>query len=188
MRTARRSSSAAKRISGTPSYRKGFEMQTLNSEALRDYLKWREFVFSVIGVQVEDVPYEPDHVYGVIMDVGLSSEFVITVTAFATGESSLRTTVGGGAIGLGGDPFIADHAKQIVTLAGSLLGTTRLMNNHNLPQGKQVYFYFLTPSRLRLSESTVGETYSPAHPFHEMFSRFTAIKARSEELLKDSRP
>ena len=162
-------------------------MQTLNSEALRDYLKWREFVFSVTGAQVEDAPEQPDHVYGVIMDIGLSNEFVITVTAFATGESSLRTTVGGGAIGLGGDPFIADHAKQIVTMAQSLLKTTKLINNHNLPQGKQAYFYFLTPAGLRLSESTMEEIYSRAHPFHEIFSRFTAIKARSEELLKGSR-
>jgi hypothetical protein len=35
-----------------------------------------------------------------------------------------------------------------------------------------------------LSESTVEETYAQTHPFHAMFSRFTAIKARSEELLK----
>ena len=162
-------------------------MQTLSSEALNDYLKWRDQVFSVTRAQGEDGPDQPDRVYGVIMDVGLSNDFMITVTAFATGESSLRTTVGGGAIGLGGDKFIAEHAKQIVTIAQSLMKTTRLINNHNLPQGEKVYFYFLTPSRLMLSESTVEETYSQTHPFHEMFSRFTAIKARSEELLKGSR-
>ena len=162
-------------------------MQTLNSEALDDYLKWREMVFSVTRAQVEDGPDQPDRVYGVIMDVGLSNDFVISITAFATGESSLRTTVGGGAIGLGSDPFIAGQAKQIVILAQSLLKTTRRMNHHHLPQGKEVYFYFLTPAGLMLTESTVEETYSQTHPFHEMFSRFTAIKARSEELLKGSR-
>jgi hypothetical protein len=162
-------------------------MQTLNSEALNDYLKWRDVVFSVTRAQVEDGTDQPDRVYGVIMDVGLSNDFVITITAFQTGESSLRTTVGGGAIGLGGDKVIAEHAKQIVTLAQSLLKTTRRMNIHNLPQGKEVHFYFLTPSGLMLSESTVEQVYARSHPFHEMFSRFTAIKARSEELLKGSR-
>lgn len=162
-------------------------MQTLNPEVLRDYLKWREFIFSVTSAQVEDGPEQADRVYGVIMDVGLSNEFVITVTAFATGESSLRTTVGGGAIGLGGDPFIGGHARQIVTIAQPLLSNARPVDHHHMPQGKKVYFYFLTPSGLRLSESTVEEAYSPAHPFHEMFSRFTAIKTRSEELLKASR-
>jgi len=162
-------------------------MQTLSSEALNDYLKWRDVVFSVTHAQGEDGADQSDRVYGVIMDVGLSNDFVITITAFATGEASLRTTVGGGAIGLGSDTFIAEHAKQIVTNAQSLLKTTRPMNNHGLPQGKNVYFYFLTPSGLMLSESTVEETYSQTHPFHEMFSRFTTIKVRSEELLEGSR-
>jgi len=157
-------------------------MQTLSSEALNDYLKWRDVVFSVTRAQGEDGPDQPDRVYGVIMDVGLSNDFVITVTAFATGESSLRTTVGGGALGLGGDKFIAEQAKQIVTLAQSIMKTTRRMNNHDLPRGKKVYFYFLTPSGLTLTESTVEEVHSQTHPLHEMFSRFTAIKARSEEL------
>jgi hypothetical protein len=168
--------------------RKGFAMQTLSSEALDDYLKWREVVFSVTRAQGEDVSDPSERVYGVIMDVGLSNNFVITVTAFATGESSLRTTVGGGAIGLGGDLFIAEQAKQIVTLAQLLRKNTRLTNHHDLPQGKRVYFYFLTSSGFMRIESTVEETYSQTHPFHEMFSRFTAIKARSEELLKGSRP
>jgi hypothetical protein len=162
-------------------------MQTLRSDALQDYLKWRDVVFSVTGSQVDEVPDQPDRVYGVIMDVGLSGEFVITVSAFATGESSLRTTVGGGAIGLGGEPLIAAHARQIVTTAQSLLQTTQPTSDRSLPPGKKVYFYFLTPSGLRLSQSTVEETSSAAHPFHEMFSRFTAIKARSEELLQSAR-
>ena len=161
-------------------------MQTLNSEALHEYLRWRDFVFSVTSTQVEDAPGQPDRVYGVIMDVGLSNDFVITITAFASGESSLRTTVGGGALGLGGDPRIAEHAKHIVALAQSLKGNARPTDRQNLPLGKGVNFYFLTRTGLLLSESTVEETFSRAHPFHEMFSRFTAIKSRSEELLKGS--
>jgi len=159
-------------------------MQKSRSEALNDYLKWRELVFSVTNAQVEDVPGQPDRVYGAIMDVGLSNDFIITVTAFATGEASLRTTIGGGAIGLGGDKFIAECAKQIITWAQSLIKTTRLVTNHTLPQGKKVYFYFLTTAGLMLNESTLEEVSAQAHPFHEMFSRFTTIKARSEELLK----
>ena len=159
-------------------------MQTLHSEALQDYLKWRDVVFSVTNGQVDDVQDQPDRVYGVIMDVGLSDEFVITITAFASGESSLRTTVGGGGIGLGGDPQIAGHARHIVSLAQSLRMTARPTDRPNLPPGKGVYFYFLSPAGLSLSQSTVEELYAPAHPLREMFARFTAIKARSEELLK----
>ena len=159
-------------------------MQTLHSEALQDYLKWRDVVLSVTNGQVDDVQDQPDRVYGVIMDVGLSDDFVITITAFASGESSLRTTVGGGGIGLGGDPQIAGHARHIVTLAQSRGMTARPTDRPDLPPDKGVYFYFLSPAGLSLSQSTVEELYAPAHPLREMFARFTAIKARSEELLK----
>ena len=78
------------------------------------------------------------------MDVGLSDEFTITITAFPTGESSVRTTVGGGVIGLGSNEFIADHAKHIVRLAQSTITATTPINNHNVPKSQKVYFYLLT--------------------------------------------
>jgi hypothetical protein len=153
-----------------------------NSEALDAYLKWRDIVFSVTKTQVEVVTDQPDHVYGAIMDVGLSDDFTITITAFPTGEASLRTTIGGGVIGLGGDELISEHAKHIVSLAQSLFKSTHLTNNHNLPKANKIYFYFLTTSGLMRSESTVEETDAQAHPFHQMFGLFTEIKRRSEHL------
>ena len=153
-----------------------------NPEALNDYLRWREVVFSATSAQVEVVTSQPNQVYGMIMDVGLSDDFIISITAFPTGESSLRTTVGGGAIGLGGDEFIAQHAKQIVKLAQSLSEKARRIDKHNLPKSQKVYFYFLTTSGLMLSETTVQETSAQNHPFYEIFGRFTEIKRRSEEL------
>lgn len=155
-----------------------------NSEALDDYLKWREGIFIVTSTQAGVSTDQPSQVYGVIMDVGLSDDFIISITAFATGESSLRTTIGGGVIGLGSNEYIAEHAKQIVSSAQSLVKTTRSINNHNMPKSNRVYFYFLTTSGLMLSESTVEEVDNQIHPFHEMFERFTVIKTRSEELTK----
>src|SRR5690242_19361037 len=87
-----------------------------NPEALGDYSKWRDGVFTVTSSQVAVMTDQPNQVYGVIMDVGLSDDFIITITAFATGESSLRTSIGGGAMGLGSNEYIAEHAKQIVVL------------------------------------------------------------------------
>lgn len=153
-----------------------------NPEALNDYLRWRNGIFTVTSGQVDVLTDQPNQVYGVIMDVGLSDDFTITITAFPTGESSLRTTIGGGAIGLGSDETIAAHAESIVVLAQSLIGKARQIDNHNLPKSQKVYLYFLTTSGLMLSETTVEETSAPNHPFHEMFGRFTEIKSRSEEL------
>jgi hypothetical protein len=164
-----------------------FQKKT-NREALSDYLRWRDGIFTVTSAQVDVLTDQPNQVYGVIMDVGLSNDFTITITAFPTGESSLRTTVGGGAIGLGSNDYIVERAKRIVMLAQSLIEKTRRINNHNLPKSNQVYFYFLTTSGLMLNETTVNEADAKNHPFHEMFGRFTEIKFRSEELTKASRP
>ena len=122
--------------------------KTSKSDAMEDYLKWRDVVFSVSNTQVEVETDQPGRVYGVIMDVGLSDDFKISISAFPTGESSLRTTIGGGAIGLGGDEFIAKQAQRIVILAQSLMEQARQINNHNLPKPQKVYFYFLTTSGL----------------------------------------
>lgn len=158
-----------------------------NPEALRDYLAWREVIFSVTSGQAEMAADRPNQVYGVVMDVGLSDDFTITITAFPTGESSLRTTVGGGAIGLGGDQLIAEQAKHIVNLAQSLVEAAKPMDSHGLPKSQKVFFYFLTTSGLRLSITTLSEIESQNHRFYEMFKRFTVIKARSEELTGVSR-
>ena len=155
-----------------------------NPEALSDYLRWRNGIFTVTGGQVDVVTDQPNQVYGVIMDVGLSDDFTITISAFPTGESSVRTTVGGGVIGLGSNEFIAEHAKHIVNLAQSRIEKARQISKHDLPKSQKVYFYFLTTSGLRLSETTIEEMSAQDHPFHEMFGRFTEIKTRSEELTK----
>ena len=158
------------------------EESVATSEALGDYLRWRDVIFSVTSDQVGVVTDQPNQVYGVIMDVGLSDDFIISISAFPTGESSLRTTVGGGAIGLGSDETIAAQAESIVVLAQSLTGKAHQINNQNLPKSQKVYFYFLTTSGLMLSETNLEEVSAQDHPFYEMFGRFTEIKRRSEEL------
>ena len=163
-------------------------MSKMSSDILADYLRWRDVIFSVSIDQVDKATGEPDQVYGVVMDVGLSDEFVISITAFPTGESSLRTTVGGGVTGLGNDQTIAGHAAQIVHLAQSLVDETKPASDHSLPGAQMVFFYFLTTSGLRSYTTPIKEVDSQdQHHFHEIFNRFTAIKVRSEELTKASR-
>ena len=157
-----------------------------NPKEFSDYISWRDRIFDVTSAQADVLTKQPNQVYGVIMDVGLSNDFIITITAFATGESSLMTTVGGGVIGLGSNEYIAEHAKHIVALGQSLIEVTHLTNNHNLPKSNKVFFYFLTTSGLTVSETSVDEADNQTHPFHEMFAKFTEIKRRSEEIRKNS--
>jgi hypothetical protein len=160
-------------------------------ELLPDYQKWREGIFSVSAEQAEVSSSQPDRVYGVIMDVGLADEkgkpvetnLVITETAFASGESSLKTSFGGGIIGLGGAEEVSEQAKQIVGLGQGLVHLTKPANKRDLPGSGKIYFYFLTTSGVRFYECKFKDIHAQEHPFSEVFARFSVIKNRADELM-----
>jgi hypothetical protein len=160
-------------------------------EVSPDYQKWRDGIFSVVGEQVDVPSNQPDQVYGVIMDVGLGDDdgtpvdakFVITETAFASGEASLQTSFGGGIIGLGGAEEVSEQAKQIVGLAQALVPITEPANNRDLPGSGRIYFYVLTTSGVRFYSGSIKELDTQEHPFNEIFARFTIIKRQADEIM-----
>ena len=161
-----------------------FRLLNRFSPGLRDeYLRWRELIFSITTAQLEMVMEEPNTVYGVIMDDGQSDLFVITIVAWANGEASLKTTIGGGVIGLGFDESMKNQAKEIVKLAQSLGMNAPLVNSHEMPGSGRVRFYFLTTSGIRLSEFGLSEVVSVEHPFNGLFSRFGVFKNASDKIM-----
>jgi len=158
-------------------------------KVLPEYQKWRDYIFGVTEEPAGVSSGQPDQVYGVIVDVGLvddngnpvDTNHVITQTAFATGESSLKTSFGGGVIfGIGGPEDVSELAKQIVRLAQPLLNTTKPINTHDLPESGKIYFYFLTTSGVRFYGCRFNEVYSQQHPFSEIMSRFGTIKNQAD--------
>jgi hypothetical protein len=84
---------------------------------------------------------------------------------------------------LGGDKEISEQAQAIVRLAQLLVDTTKPTGNYdNLPVSGEIYFYFLTTSGVRLYESGLKEVQAQAHPFNEIFTRFSTIKGRADQL------
>jgi hypothetical protein len=159
-------------------------------EASPDYQNWRDGIYSVVSEQVGISSDQPDRVYGVIMDVGLvdddgtpvDTNRVITMTAFASGESSLQTSFGGGIIGLGGAEEISAQAEQIVGLAQPLVPITKPAPNRDLPVSGGIYFYFLTTSGVKFYSCNFEQVEAQGHPFGEIFARFSIIKRQGEEL------
>jgi hypothetical protein len=155
---------------------------------LPDYVKWREMIFKVTAAQGGLTNDAPGQVYGVVMDVGLvgpgraGEAFVISESAFATGEASLKTAFGGGVFGLGGDAKVAEHAKQIVRAAGALSGAAKPVNDFPLPTVAQVYFYFLTTSGVRVYQCQINDLRS-GHPYAELFGRFSEIKKKADSIM-----
>jgi hypothetical protein len=164
-----------------------------NIKVLPDYQKWRDVIFRVTAEQVDVSSDQPDQVYGVVMDVGLAdasgnpvgANAVITETAFASGESSLKTSFGGGIIGLGSMEEVSEHAKQIVRLAQPLISMTQPANSHDLPESGKIYFYLLTTSGTKFYGCGLKTIYSQEHPFREIFARFTRIKAQADKLMDE---
>src|SRR5690349_2937671 len=109
-----------------------------------EYLRWRELIFSITSAQLEMVMAEPNTVYVASLDVAETDLFVLTTATWANGEASLKTSVGGGVIGLGFDESMMNQAKEIVKSAQSLLMRAQLVDGHEMPVSGNVYFYFLT--------------------------------------------
>jgi hypothetical protein len=147
-----------------------------------EYLNWRQVIFNVKSAQTGVSSEESDKVYGVIMDIGKSENLGMTITAFPTGEASLRITTGGGTIGLGGYPEVGNQAKQIVSLGQTLLSTTNPTNSRELPEINNVFFYFLTTSGITRSEFRLDQIILENHPYHEIFSKFSMIEQKWVEM------
>jgi len=148
-----------------------------------EYLRWRELIFSITSAQLGMVLDEPNMVYGAILDVAETDMFVITTASWANGEASLKTSVGGGVIGLGFDDTMMNNAKEIVRSAQSLLTSAQLVDGHEMPTSGNVYFYFLTTSGIRRSEFRLADVLSTEHPFNGLLSQFGVFKTASDRIM-----
>lgn len=157
-----------------------------------DYPKWRQVIFSVQPNQVGISSQEKDKVYGLLMDFGMvdrvsGAHFVLSTTAFPTGEASFRPTVGGGFVGLGNDAKVASTAKDLNILAQKLLEQTKLTNDTSLPAPGYARFYFLTTSGIRVYEAHINELQKQEHPFFEVLRGFSYIRQFAEKLIDQQR-
>src|SRR5689334_22426210 len=83
-----------------------------SSEPLLLYLEWRKSIFAVEPKTSK--LNEDETVYGLVMDLGLVADknqmsdkkLVVSVTAFASLEASLRNSSGSGIMGLGQDELV----------------------------------------------------------------------------------
>lgn len=152
-----------------------------------DYQRWRELIFRLQPEPVEDA----HQVYGVIMDIGhldqqSSTQWAISMSAFSTGEASFQPTVGGGVIGLGGDPQIAQVAQEIVQMAQGLLPQTNPTKDLSLPEPGFVQFFFLTISGVHGIKARLDQFQKPEHPFLQLLNRFGFIHQSADQIFDQS--
>ncbi len=155
-----------------------------------EYMKWRNVIFQVESKQVGVSPTEKDRVFGVVMDFGMIDQrsktpFVLSTTAYASGEASFRPSPGGGFVGLGGDPKINQAAKDIVKLGQGVFSLTKPTAETALPSAGMIYFYLLTTSGLHWHRSLITDIQRDQknHPFFDIFRAFSFIRMFAEKMI-----
>ena len=159
-------------------------------EVSAEYLKWRSVIFAVKGEMVGVSSKQPDQVYGVVADIAFpdpEKSFAVSLTAFASGEASLKSTFGSGITGLGGKEEIALQAKNIILEAQNLLNKTKLVKEFPAVNSNNVFFYFLTTSGVRYHEVKMKDVLLRKHPYWEVFHRFSMIKHYADRLMDINR-
>lgn len=145
-------------------------------------------IFAIEAGEVDTPEDQAEYLNGVLMEVGLANRngtpsetyYVISMTAFSSGEASLKPSIGGGIVGLGNNERISEQAKNIVQMAQPLLGETQPALNQDMPQSGRVNFYFLTKSGVRFYTCGLKEIHAKKHPFNEIFSSFSQIKNQAD--------
>lgn len=152
-----------------------------------DYQGWRETIFSVQPGEAGATDGDDSQVYGVLMDVGMmdsstSTQWAMSLTAFLSGEASFRPTVGGGYIGLGGDPKVAKVANEIVQIAQTLLPKISPIEDRALPEPDLVQFFLFTAGGVYGVADTIQNIQTPDDPLGQMLNRFGFIRQCADQL------
>lgn len=156
-------------------------------ETTADYQQWRKVIFAVEPEQVDISKSEVDRVYGVVMDIGMldqqhATHWAMSLSAFPTGEASFRPTVGGGVVGLGGNPQVAQAAQEIVQIAQTLWPATEPTQDLSLPEPGFVQFFLLTTSGVRRVKDHLDKMQRPDNPFGLLLDRFAFIRRFADAL------
>lgn len=153
------------------------------------YERWRETIWAIQPEQAEGSSDEPEHVYGVLMDVGMLEEttsepWAISMSAFESGDASFYPTQGGGVVGLSDEPRVADAARTIIQLAQTILPKAYPLQEDALPdQPDLVQFALLTPDGVYSVADYLKQLQTPDDPLSQMLGQFSLIRQFAEQIL-----
>jgi hypothetical protein len=147
------------------------------------YLALREVAFSTHSEDVE-VQAKPgvELAYGVIVEFWQGDQ-IVTVTAFASGDSSLYFSKGGGMIGGRREPLVASAAGSLVANAQVRLADVAPVKPYPTPDPGSVRVYVLTTAGLRGAQalqSDIAADDDRLNPFYagaqQIVSEFRAAR------------
>lgn len=127
-------------------------------------------------------------VWGVVTELGMESG-VATVVVLAEGTTSLYFSTGGGAIGAGTHPPVAEASDRLLALAESAVRTVPLApaGSYPLPSPGRVCFWLRTFGGTLAAEAPEAELEGGEHPLSPLF-RATHDVITAVRILDEHRP
>jgi hypothetical protein len=134
------------------------------------YMALREVAFSTKSEDVE-VKAEPgqERAYGVIMEYW-QGDAIVTVVGFASGDSSIYYSTGGGLIGGRREPLVASAAGSLVATAQVELPDVPRVTAYPTPDPGKVTIYVLTTAGLRGVQAAQGEMATAEYRLNPLYA------------------
>ena len=119
------------------------------------YKELRQIALSVTPYQLKiAIPNSDTFIYGIVMDWDMG-DVIVTLTAFVTGACSMYLSTGGGIVGGGKNPEVAEMAVELVTGAKEYIDMAQPVTTTDQPAANCIRFYFLTNHRMFLVEEQI---------------------------------
>ncbi len=153
----------------------------LAAEADNTYEGLRSLALSVTPDRLKiAIPNSETLVYGVVMDWDMG-DAVVTLASFITGACSMYYSMGGGIIGGGKKPGVAEATVTFVTAAQEYLDKTIPVTTTELPAKHAVRFYLLTNQRMYMAEEQMGNFDNVSSPWFPLFELANMVIAGLRE-------
>jgi len=141
----------------------------------RTYAGLRQIALNVTPSQLKiAIPNKDTFVYGMVMDWNMGNG-TATLAAYATGACSMYLSTGGGIIGGGQTPEVAEMAVAFVTAAKDYLDLAVPAATTSLPEHDGIRFYFLTNHRMYMAEEQLGRFDNNTSPLLPLFVKANEV-------------
>ncbi len=111
-----------------------------------------------------------DAVWGVLMEFCVTNAQV-TLAGLADGTTSMYLSSGGGIIGAGSKPAVAEQTRQWLQLARHFVSQTTVTTEFPVVVAGQVQFYLLTPHAKRVVRVDEEQLRHGEHPLCPLFAQ-----------------
>ena len=154
-----------------------YQENTENQTEQNPYSGIRNMAFSVTSEQLGLNGIEKDQVFGIISEMDMDGA-TATVVTFATGDTSLYLSSGGGIIGAGQHESVQKVVKKYVESGQKYLNKGIKIEKAELPKSGMTHFNFLTDNGIYSIEKHTTELESGKSEFSNLFVELNEVIAQ----------